>query len=187
MGLGCMPSASAGKATLRRRVRCVRSGGLRILLVQREARFLRWNPWRFLKRFPLRRKKVLRGGSGGQGDPVTGGGNASTGADLPIESAPQAIFCDGERGETLETSGVSDPAPSLQSSEKPNPKREQKARIYGSCINHRLVRIQLVENEEMAVMYKIRKNYGRNDIVNVELVDGTPGVNAIYREIWRPV
>jgi hypothetical protein len=49
------------------------------------------------------------------------------------------------------------------------------------------MRIQFCDNEEMAAMYKIRKNYGRNDVVNVAWVEGTPGVNAIYREIWRPL
>ncbi len=50
-----------------------------------------------------------------------------------------------------------------------------------------MMRIQFVDNGEMATMYKIRKSYGRNDVVNVEWLEGTPGVNALYREIWRPL
>lgn len=114
-------------------------------------------------------------GDGVQGDPATGGGNASTGADLPIETAPQAPIA------PVEEPAVQ--AAPVEFDHKP----ERKARIYGSCINSRMMRIQFVDNGEMATMYKIRKSYGRNDVVNVEWIEGTPGVNALYREIWRPL
>lgn len=132
---------------------------------------------------------------GEQGEPATGLGDvpaaiAPAAPSVPIETAPQAPIGGGESGDVLGIPGASDPAPSphpLPASPQEAYKLERKARIVGKCVNHRLLRIEFLDNQERAVMYKIRQNYGMNDVVNVEWVEGAPEVNAMYREIWRPV
>jgi hypothetical protein len=137
-------------------------------------------------------------GHGEQGEPATGSGVATM-AGLPIETAPQApsslqdsfgglASCAGG-GASKDSDTVAAPSTTGENPVPPTTQeKEYKALIFGSCINNRLMKIQLVDTGKMATMIKIRKNYGRNDIVNVTHVEGEIGSdNATYKEIWRPL
>jgi hypothetical protein len=63
----------------------------------------------------------------------------------------------------------------------------RKCRVTHFCPNPKLMGIRFTDNGENAAAWITRVGFKINDTLTVELERGTPGINAIYAEVKRPV